>query len=64
MLARLTMGGSDYRVDQIPDGVLGQSYVVLARSDSGFGTGQIIADPAVIEVICFFMGGIGCEMAC
>ena len=50
VLARLTIGGSDYRVDRIPDVVIGQSYVVLSRSDRDFRDGNILAGPAVLEV--------------
>ena len=41
---------TDYVVRHIPDGVLGQVYVLLARSGAGLGDGDVVAGPAVVEV--------------
>lgn len=41
---------ADYRVDTVPEGALGQVYVVLSRSDVDFSDEQIIAGPSIIEV--------------
>ena len=47
---RITQGGSDYKIDTIPAGVQGQSYVVLSKSCTDFSDENIIAGPAIIEV--------------
>ena len=48
--ARITSTNKDYKVDQIPAGVQGQSYVVLSLSDTNFSDENIIAGPSIIEV--------------
>ncbi len=47
---RITEGNSDYKIDKIPAGVQGQSYVVLSKSCTDFSDENIIAGPAIIEV--------------
>ncbi|KAL8910014.1 MAG: hypothetical protein Q9171_004674 [Xanthocarpia ochracea] len=48
---RITAGNAgDYKVDRIPAGVSGQTYVVLSKSDTDFSDEQIIAGPAILEV--------------
>ena len=47
---RITQGSSDYKIDKIPAGVQGQSYVVLSKSCTDFSDENIIAGPAIIEV--------------
>lgn len=47
---RITEGNSDYKIDRIPAGVQGQSYVVLSKSCTDFSDENIIAGPAIIEV--------------
>ena len=49
--ARLTGGRKDYKIDKIPDGVLGQSYVVLSTSKSEVRDEDIVAGPAILEVL-------------
>lgn len=48
---RILDGNTDYRVDRIPVGVMGQSYVILSRSCDDFSDQYIIAGPAILEVI-------------
>lgn len=47
---RITAGNSDYKIDRIPAGVQGQSYVVLSKSCTDFSDESIIAGPALLEV--------------
>ena len=47
---RITGGSSDYKIDKIPAGVQGQSYVVLSKSCTDFSDENIIAGPAMMEV--------------
>ena len=47
---RITQGNSDYKIDRIPAGVQGQSYVVLSKSCTDFSDENIIAGPALLEV--------------
>ena len=52
---RITAGGKDYKIDQIPAGpplgpVSGMVYVVLSKSDTDFSDENIIAGPAILEV--------------
>ena len=42
--------GGDYGVDRIPEGVVGQSYVLLSRSSDDFSDSNTIAGPAIIQV--------------
>ena len=46
---RSTAGSSDYKLDQIPTGVLGQAYVVLSKSNKEFSDKNVIAGPAILE---------------
>jgi len=39
-----------YRVSQLPDGVIGQVYLVLSRSNTNFADQNILAGPAILEV--------------
>lgn len=48
--ARITAGNKDYKIDAIPEGVAGQVYVVLSKSDTKFNDENIIAGPAILEV--------------
>ena len=48
--ARITSTNKDYKIDQIPAGVQGQSYVVLSLSNTDFSDESIIAGPAILEV--------------
>lgn len=48
--ARITRGYKDYKIDAIPDGVSGQVYVVLSKSETDFSDENIIAGPAILEV--------------
>ena len=61
MQVRLSGNGIDYKVDKIPNGVLGQSYVVLSRSDVDVSDEQIVAGPAILEVCLFPEGGGFCS---
>jgi hypothetical protein len=47
---RIPKGGKDYKIDQIPAGVQGQTYIVLSRSSTDFSDESIIAGPAIVEV--------------
>lgn len=47
---RITRGNKDYKIDAIPDGVSGQAYVVLSKSETDFSDENIIAGPAILEV--------------
>lgn len=47
---RIIIGSRDYKIDRIPAGVVGQTYVVLSKSDKDFSGVNIVAGPAVIEV--------------
>ena len=40
----------DYEVDRIPEGVVGQSYVLLSRSSDDFSDSNTVAGPAIIQV--------------
>ncbi|KAK0517576.1 hypothetical protein JMJ35_000731 [Cladonia borealis] len=44
------LNGEDYAVDRIPEGVVGQSYVLLSRSNDDFSDSNTIAGPAIIQV--------------
>ena len=44
------LNGRDYEVDRIPEGVVGQSYVLLSRSSDDFSDSNTIAGPAIIQV--------------
>ena len=48
--ARITSTNKDYKIDLIPAGVQGQSYVVLSLSETDFSDENIIAGPAILEV--------------
>lgn len=39
-----------YRVSQLPDGAIGQVYLVLSRSNTNFADQNILAGPAILEV--------------
>lgn len=47
---RITAGHSDYKIDKIPAGAVGQVYVVLSKSSTDFSDEQVIAGPAILEV--------------
>ena len=47
---RITRGDKDYKIDAIPEGVSGQTYVVLSKSSTDFSDEHIIAGPAILEV--------------
>ncbi|KAL9065517.1 MAG: hypothetical protein Q9161_008169 [Pseudevernia consocians] len=49
VVARITNDSSDYTVDEIPNGVSGQVYVVLSASGVDFADDHTIAGPAVLE---------------
>lgn len=42
--------GNDYKVDKIPAGIQGQTYIVLSRSSTDFSDESIIAGPVIVEV--------------
>ena len=48
--ARGTAGSPDYKVDEIPGGIVGQVYVMLSTSDDDFSDPNILAGPAILEV--------------
>ena len=48
--ARITSTNKDYKIDQIPAGIQGQSYVVLSLNNTNFSDENIIAGPALLEV--------------
>ena len=47
---RITAGSKDYKIDQIPMGVVGQVYVVLSKSATKVNDENVISGPAIIEV--------------
>lgn len=47
---RITAGSKDYKIDTIPAGVSGQTYVLLSKSSTDFSDENIIAGPAILEV--------------
>ena len=52
MRIRLLQGSlsGDAGVDHIPEGILGQSYVFLSRSNDDFSDSNTIAGPTIIQV--------------
>ncbi|KAL9128950.1 MAG: hypothetical protein Q9217_002466 [Psora testacea] len=60
---RLSGNEKDYKIDKIPDGVLGQCYIVLSRSDYNFSDEQVIAGPAILEVALLHLLPIYCFTA-
>ena len=42
--------GNDYKVDKVPAKIVGQSYIVLSRSETNFSDESIIAGPVIVEV--------------
>ncbi|KAI9818742.1 MAG: hypothetical protein M1826_001330 [Phylliscum demangeonii] len=46
----VTVQGSDYKVERIPDGVAGQAYVVLTKDNATATDETILAGPAVLEI--------------
>ena len=49
VVARIANDSRDYTVDEIPNGVSGQVYVVLSASGVDFADDHTIAGPAVLE---------------
>ena len=49
VVARIANDSRDYTVDEIPNGVAGQVYVVLSTSGVDFADDHTIAGPAVLE---------------
>ncbi len=47
---RLPHEAEHYVVDTIPEGISGQVYVLLSRSEEDFSDANVIAGPAIIEV--------------
>ncbi|KAL9116837.1 MAG: hypothetical protein Q9187_006632 [Circinaria calcarea] len=47
---RITAGSKDYKIDTIPAGVSGQTYVLLSKNSTNFSDENIIAGPAILEV--------------
>ncbi|KAL9136053.1 MAG: hypothetical protein Q9175_002740 [Cornicularia normoerica] len=52
VLARIVNDHSDYMVDAIPTGVLGQAYVVLSKPCQDPSDENIVAGPAILEASC------------
>lgn len=50
--AQIANNYSDYMVDEIPTGVMGQAYVVLSNSCQDPSDENIIAGPAILEASC------------
>lgn len=44
------LNGTHYGIDLIPEGVIGQSYVLLSRSSDDFSDMNTIAGPAILQV--------------
>ena len=47
---RVTRGGKDYKIDKIPAGLSGPTYVMLSKSCTEFTDENFIAGPAILEV--------------
>ena len=46
----MTSGSPDYKIDRIPPGISGQTYIFLCLSDEDFVDENILAGPVIMEI--------------